>query len=103
MGYANGVDVLWAVSRLYLFSSFHRGAIYFRPIILIIKFILVIATSAFFNNLVQQAVLCCLLLFATSGGILIVRPHRIPIFNVFLFLNFLFLSIDALIGALLAK
>ena len=52
--YANGVDILWAVSHLYLFSSFNRGAIYFRPIILIIKFLLVIATSAFFNNLVEQ-------------------------------------------------
>ena len=50
-----------------------------------------------------QALFCCLVLFFTSTVVLLLRPHRVGLFNVFLFVNYLFLSIDALIGTLLAK
>lgn len=39
--YNQGLDILWAVGQFHLFSSFRRLWIYYRPIMLILKFCLV--------------------------------------------------------------
>jgi len=101
--YANGVDVLWAICCLYLFSSFHRRAVLFRPILQIIKGLLIIAVAFGHNNMFNQAVFCSLVLFGCGVMIIIMRPHRVPILNALLVINFLCLGIDALIGAFLAR
>lgn len=101
--YSHGVDIIWALSRFYVFSSFRRRGVYFRPLVHVLKFFLVISFSAFFQNTFVQAVFCCVLLFSAAVGVAFVRPHRIPIFNLLLFANFFFLSLDALVGALLSK
>ena len=98
--YVQGLDILWLVSGFHIFSSFKRYGAYLRPTLFLLELVLLVLYGFLFQFINIQALSILGILAVMLIAFLIVRPYRIPAFNVMLILNYTCLAGFCLIGTL---
>lgn len=101
--YMSGLDVVWAVQGYHFFSSFNLRAVYFKPIVHMVKLVLLIIFAAADYNILNQAVSLCIILSLLAIVVIAVRPYRVTSFNVILSLSVGCLAGDCIFGAMIAS
>lgn len=101
--YMSGLDVVWAVKSLYLFSSFNLRAIYYRPVAHMVKLLLLVIYAASFQNISGQAMGFAVVLLLVAVGMMVLRPFRLMLFNVVTSLGYFCLTGDAVFGAVITQ
>eukprot|EP00118_Oscarella_pearsei_P026694 m.310298 g.310298 ORF g.310298 m.310298 type:complete len:639 (+) comp50751_c0_seq1:45-1961(+) len=99
--YLLGMDLIWAVGNFSLFSSFRRRGVYYRPVIFLIKCLVLL----FYGGLVTwpslQAILMSAIFLLTALLFLGLQPFRIAVFNVLIVCLWFFLTCYGVLGVLL--
>ena len=101
--YMSGLDMVWAVRGLHLFSSFRLRAIYYRPAAHLAKLLLLVLYAATFRSIGAQAFGMTGLLLLLALAILALRPFRLTVFNVAMAVGYFCLTGDALFGAIITQ
>ena len=101
--YEAGLDVVWAVQGFYLFSSFRLCAVYYRPMVHMIKLLLLVFFSALFLEIHAQAICVAVILTIAAVTVPVVRPFRVTSFNVALCLSLGSLAGNALFGSVVTS
>ena len=99
----SGLDMVWAVRGLHLFSSFRLCAIYYRPVVHLVKLLILILYAATFQSTSAQAISMTVLLLLVALLVLAVRPFRLTIFNVMMAVGYFCLTGNALFGAVITQ
>ena len=100
--YMAGLDVVWEVQGFSMFSSFHLRAIFYRPVVMIAKLIILIVFSAAYSSIEDQSSAMAAILGIYGLLIIILRPFRVSSFNVAIVLLLNCLCGDATLGAMIA-
>ena len=95
-----GLDVVWAVDNFHIFSSFKKYGAHTRAFLLVSDGVICMLCAVLFRHTVAQAITLCLVFLFLSFIVIIIRPFRVSVFNYMLFLNFLCLTLNAMMGAL---
>ena len=101
--YMSGLDMVWAVRALHLFSSFRLRAIYYRPTMHLVKLVILVIYAATFQSSSAQAFGMMGLLVVVALVALAVRPFRLTVFNVVLVFGYFCLTADALFGGVITQ
>ncbi|KAK7099717.1 hypothetical protein V1264_022782 [Littorina saxatilis] len=101
--YMSGLDVVWAVRGLHLFSSYRLRAVYYRPAVHMVKLLILVLYAATFQNTGAQAISMTVVLFLVVLLVLAVRPFRLTVFNVVMVICYSCLTGDALFGAIITQ
>ncbi|GFN79129.1 hypothetical protein PoB_000563500 [Plakobranchus ocellatus] len=101
--YEAGLDVVWAVQGFYLFSSFRLCAVYYRPLVHMIKLLLLVFFSALFLEIHAQAICTAVILALSAIAVPLVRPFRVTSFNVALGLSLGCLAGNAVFGSVVTS
>ena len=90
----------WLYDSCFLFSSFKFRGIYYRPMIQLMKLILLIIYTAAFSSIKNQSVIITCFLLLAFLVFVIVRPYRLTSCNVFLVFGLLCLTGNGFMGSL---
>lgn len=96
------LNLSWLYDSCFLFSSFKYRGVYYRPIIQIMKALILIIYAAAFRSIQNQSMIICIFLFFAFLIFVFIRPYRLTSCNVFLIFNLLALTGDTFMGALRA-
>lgn len=99
--FSGEMDILWAFGNFFLFSSFKRRFVWYRPFIFFIKFIFIMLFASLFLHPTKQIIAMTSVSFCVTLLFLILRPFRLVAFNVLLVLSWFVISCYALLGTLL--
>ena len=96
--YEQGLDIIWYVGQFHLFSSYRRFWVYYNPLKLIFKMLLVAAYACSVSYMFYASSAISILFVLAFVSVLIKKPFRVKVFNFMLAVNLLCLSANALIG-----
>lgn len=99
--YSEKMDILWAVGNFFLFSSFKRRFVWYRPFIFFMKCLFIVLFASLSSYPTEQIITMTALCFVLTVFFLILRPFRLPAFNVLLVISWFILSCYGLLGTLL--
>ncbi|XP_006822682.1 uncharacterized protein LOC100373635 [Saccoglossus kowalevskii] len=98
--YAHSLGTLWLVNLYFLFSSFKRFHVYYRPIIHILKGVLLLWYATLFYEKNFQIGLILVSLLIVFIIICVRRPFRVTSYNFYIIFNFVCLLIVCFLGLL---
>eukprot|EP00794_Sanderia_malayensis_P007985 gene7985-8842_t len=96
--YEQGLDILWYVGQFHLFSSYRRFWVYYNPLKLLFKMLIIVAYACSMSYIFYATSAISVLFLIAFLAILIKQPFRVKAFNFMLAINLLCLSANALIG-----
>jgi len=96
--YEQGLDILWYVGQFHLFSSYKRFWVYYNPLKLIFKLLLIIAYAISMSYMFYGSSLISLLFLLAFLSVLCKKPFRVKVFNYMLAFSHLYIAANALIG-----
>ena len=99
--YSGEMDFLWAVGNFFLFSSFKRRFVWYRPFIFTIKCIFIALFASLFSYPTEQIITMTSISFCVTLLFLILRPFRLAAFNALIVLSWFVISCYALLGTVL--
>ena len=97
--YEQGLDILWYVGQFHLFSSYKRFWVYYNPLKLVFKLLLVISYALSMSYMFYGSSAISLLFILAFLAVLIKKPFRVKTFNFMLAFNLLCIAANALIGS----
>ena len=96
--YEQGLDILWYVGQFHLFSSYKRFWVYYNPLKLIFKGLLILSFSISMSYMFYGTSAISLLFLLAFLSVLCKKPFRVKTFNYILAFNHLCIAANALIG-----
>ena len=96
--YEQGLDILWYVGQFHLFSSYKRFWVYYNPLKLVFKLLLIIAYAMSMSYMFYGTSAISLLFLLAFLSVLCKKPFRVKTFNYILAFNHLCIAANALIG-----
>ena len=96
--YEQGLDILWYVGQFHLFSSYKRFWVYYNPLKLVFKLLIVVAYACSMSYMFYSSSAISLLFLLAFISVLIKKPFRVKTFNFMLAMNHLCIAANALIG-----
>lgn len=96
--YEQGLDILWYVGQFHLFSSYNRFWVYYNPLKLVFKLLLIIAYAISMSYMFYGTSAISLLFLLAFLSVLCKKPFRVKTFNYILAFNLLCIAANALIG-----
>ncbi|XP_071953972.1 uncharacterized protein [Antedon mediterranea] len=98
--FSHSLDALWALNLYHMFSSFKRFWAYYRPVLMFMKFLLVIWYAIFLTELLVQICLVLATILLIFIFMAIKRPFRVTSFNVYVLCSFFTMSLFAFMGVM---
>ncbi|XP_033109234.1 uncharacterized protein LOC117110591 [Anneissia japonica] len=98
--FSHSLDALWALNLYHIFSSFKRFWAYYRPVMMFMKFLLVIWYAIFLTELLVQISLVLTTILIIFIIMAIKRPFRVTSFNVYILCSFFSLTLLAFMGVM---
>lgn len=96
--YEQGLDILWYVGQFHLFSSYKRFWVYYNPLKLVFKLLLVIAYALSMEYMFYGSSAVSLLFVLAFVAVLARKPFRVRAFNYMLAFSHLCIAANALLG-----
>ncbi len=96
--YETELNILWYVGQFYLFSSYKRFWVYYNPLKLVFKMLLIVAYAFSVEYIFYASSAISILFMIAFAAVIIKKPFRVKTFNFMIAINLLCLSANALIG-----
>ena len=96
--YEQGLDILWYVGQFHLFSSYKRFWVYYNPLKLVFKMLLIVAYACSMSYMFYSSAAITLLFSVAFIAVLLKKPFRVKSFNFMLAVSHLCLAANAMIG-----
>ena len=97
------INLAWLYDSCFLFSSFKYRGVYYRPMIQIVKLIILVIMTAAFHSIQNQSLIVTVFLLFVFLVFIVVRPYRLTSCNAFLAFSLLALTGNSFMGALRAS